>query len=144
MWHAASEFDDVDAALDLATGIGKDLAVLLSDRSGQGFLVFPHQAQEFVHQTGPTNRRHVSPGRKRRLGGRHGHVDIHDLGQHHLAGDLSGGRVGHGLAASGLASAALSVDVMGDLGGHFGRLQQSYLPTLCQIQRQITNRKIKR
>ena len=117
--HAAGEFDDVDAALDLALGVGEHLAVLQRDGLGQRVLVLVEQAQELVHQPRAADRGHVGPGGEGGLGGGHSSVHIGHVGQRHLAGDFAGGGVEHVLGAAGGAGGGCACDVVLDGGdGH--------------------------
>ena len=68
MRDAAAEIDHLDAALDLADGIGVGLAVLGRDRRGDAVGVGVEQLLEAEHEAGALERRRVGPGGQRQLG----------------------------------------------------------------------------
>ena len=70
--NAAGEFDDFDAARDLALGIGEDLAVLARDQLGQFVLVLVQQRLEIEQDARALERGRFGPSRKGGAGGGHG------------------------------------------------------------------------
>ena len=113
---AARKFDDVDAAADLALGIGEDLAVFGGDHRGQGVFVLVEQGQELVEHPRAADGRHVTPGRLGCLGSGHGVGHIVGYGQQHLARGLAGGGVPHRLGARAAAALALAAYPVADVG----------------------------
>ena len=67
MRDAAGEFDHLDAALDIALGIGKRLAVLGGEQRGQRIHLLPDQLQKLEHHPRAALRIGRGPGRLRGL-----------------------------------------------------------------------------
>ena len=67
---------DVDAFLDVAAGLGQDLAHLAGHRPGQPLLVLGHERPERVEDLAPFGRRGALPHRERGLGRLDGHRDV--------------------------------------------------------------------
>ena len=62
MRRGGRELDDLDAALDLALGVGQDLAVLGGDDRGELVGALLEDAQETVEDAGAAQRRRRGPG----------------------------------------------------------------------------------
>jgi hypothetical protein len=69
MRDPAAEFDDLEAALDVALGVGDDLAVFGREEFGEFLHVGLHELLEPEHDTGAPLRVGRRPGRLRRIGG---------------------------------------------------------------------------
>ena len=65
---AAGELDHLDAALDVALGVGDGLAVLAGEAVGQLVVVARHQLEELHQHAGAALRVGGGPGRLRGLG----------------------------------------------------------------------------
>jgi hypothetical protein len=111
---AGGDLHDLHAALDLAGGVGHDLAVLGGDDPGQLVPVALEQLQEPEHHPGPLDHRGVAPGRVGGLGRLDGGVDVVAGGVGDLGGLLPGGRVIHGPGALGRGGDDLAVDPVVD------------------------------
>src|SRR5471032_2746673 len=109
--NAAREFEDVDAPVDFALGIGEHLAVFGDDDSRQVVFAFTQQVQVFEQYAGTADRRGVGPTGEGGLGGGDGLAHGLAAGQGHATGHLTGGRVVDVLIAI-IAGNALVVDVM--------------------------------
>ena len=90
---AARELDHLQAAGDLALGVGDDLAVLVRDELGQLVEVLLDELAEGEHDAGPADERHVAPLVERLPGRRHRGVHVGRLGQRHLGLLGAGGGV---------------------------------------------------
>ena len=110
MRDAGSELDNLDAARDLALGIGQGLAVLLGDDLGQLLPLLIHQFAKAHQNPGTPQWRRSTPRRQRRGSGRNGSLDIRRVGQRHMAHDLTSGGVGDFAIARGLCSHRLAAD----------------------------------
>ena len=91
--HATGEFDDVDAARDLALCIGEDLAMFGGDHRGQRVLVLIHQLEKLVEDARAADRRHVAPGRLRCMRCGDCRIDFVDRSQRNLARHRAAGRM---------------------------------------------------
>lgn len=95
MRYTAGELDDFLAPADLAERIGDDLAVLAGDDLRQLTLARVEQLAEVEQDLRALGQRGIAPGGEC-LGRSVDHrARIFDGGQRHLAGDGSGGRIGH-------------------------------------------------
>ena len=92
---AAGELHDLEAAGDLAEGVGVHLAVLAGDDRGQLVLAGLEQLAEAEHHAGPGGDRDLAPGVGGPAGGGDDGGGVGLVGQHHPAGHLAGGRIGH-------------------------------------------------
>nr|WP_254801958.1 hypothetical protein [Kitasatospora sp. SUK 42] len=90
---AAGVLDDLQAAGDLAQRVRVHLAVLGDDDRGQLVAAGVQQLTEGEEHRRPLGHRGGAPLGEGRGGGGHGLVDLGDLGEVHVAGDLAGGRV---------------------------------------------------
>lgn len=118
---AAGEFHHLNAARDLALGIGEHLAVLARDGGGQGIVMLVEQFLELEQDARALERRGLGPGRRGGVGGGHGGIHLGLAAQQHLCRHGAGGGVEHIGAARGGAGMALSADVVADHGfGHGG------------------------
>ena len=68
---AATEFDNLEAALDLGFGFGQRLAVLAGDQGGQFVEMFIDQGMNREHNPRSIDDRCLGPGGKSALGSRH-------------------------------------------------------------------------
>ncbi len=93
--HAARELHDLEAAGDLAEGVGVHLAVLAGDDRGELVLAGLQQLAEAEHHPGPGGDRDLPPGVGGPAGGGDHGVRVGLVGEHHPPGDLPGGRIGH-------------------------------------------------
>ena len=120
MRDAAAEFDHLDAALDLADGIGVGLAVLQGDRPGDVVDVGVEQLLEAEHEAGALERRHVGPGGQRQLGSGDRGVELGRRRQRHDRRLLAGRRIEDRRRARAGGAAQLAADDVRDRlhGGH--------------------------
>jgi hypothetical protein len=115
---ADRELDDLDAALDVAFGVGEGLAVLERQRFGQLVDVLVDQVDEAHHHAGAALRVPGGPLLLRLGGADDGGVDVGRVGHRHLRLHLAGVRVHYVDGALGLPRRPLAVDEMGNLCGH--------------------------
>jgi hypothetical protein len=147
--RAARELDDVDAAGDLALGIGEDLAVLRRDHGRQPVAVPVHELEEGVQHPRPPDGRRVGPGGKRGAGRgdralhffRRGEADLpHHRARGRVVHRLGAARAGDGAAADEVADGRRVV-VVGcrggvlDSGGHGAFLQWAWRQCRCATAR---------
>ena len=112
---AAGVFDDVEAALHVALGVGDDLAMFRGEQFGQFVHARLDQALELEHDAGAALRVHRLPvleGDQRRL---HRRTDLGLGGQGHAGLDLAGVGVEHVPEPSGFALDQLAVDEVTDI-----------------------------
>ena len=95
MRNAAGEFDHLEAALDVALGVGNGLAVLARQQLGELVVVALRQFEELHHHAGAALRIGGAPLDLRRLGvlDRGAHLGLG--GQRDLGLDLAGHRLEH-------------------------------------------------
>ena len=93
MRNAERELHDLDAALDIALGVGNGLAVLAGQHFGQLVIVARHQFEEFHHHASPALRIGRGPFRLRRLGILDRRAQFGLGGQRHLGLDVAGHRL---------------------------------------------------
>ena len=93
MRNAAGELDDLEAARDLALGVGEDLAVLFGDQARQRVVVAVQQFEELEQHARAGQRRRRRPGRERRGCRLHRPVDLAGAGKGDAAALLAGRRV---------------------------------------------------
>ena len=115
--RVAGVFHVLDAALQLAVGIGQHLAVLGGDHRSDLVGVFFEQHFELAHHAGALQRRCVAPGREGGFGRGNGGFHRGLARQGHAGGRLAGGGVEHRLRAFGVGD-ELAVDQMADGLGH--------------------------
>ena len=91
--HRRRRLDRLQAAPDLAVGVGQRLAHVGGDQGDQ--LLAPSQEllAQRQHRAGPTLRRNLAPARLCRSRRRHGRVDLNRSGERHLRHRLPGRRV---------------------------------------------------
>ena len=94
--HAAGELQVLEAAGDLALGVGKDLAVLGGNRRGDVLAVGVEQLAHAEQDLGPPGQPGGPPGREGGPGRLHGQVHLGGAGQVDLGDLLAEGRVVHG------------------------------------------------
>ena len=114
---ADGELDDLDAALDVALGVGDGLAVLLREQFGQLFYVGVDQLDELHHHPGPALRVPGAPLLLRFDRGLHGGVDVGGRGHQDLRLHFAGAGIHHVGGAGRRQVAATAVDEMRNLGG---------------------------
>ena len=114
---AAGELDDLQAAADLALGVGEDLAVLGGDQFGELVHVGRDEFAELEQHGGALGQGDVAPGIGGGAGGGDGGVQVCPVGQPQLRGDGAGGGVVDGLGAGALAGGFGAVDEVADGGG---------------------------
>ena len=112
MRDAAGELDDLDAAGDLALGVGKHLAVLFRDRAGQRVVLARQELQELEQDAGAGQRRRRGPAGKRLGGGLHRSIDLGAAAQRHPPDALAGRRVEYLAPAPAVALGPLAIDEM--------------------------------
>jgi len=115
MRDAAGEFDDFEAALDVALGVGDDLAVFAGKQFGQFIDVGLDQTFELEHHPRPALGVGRGPAVEGVLGGLDGPVHLGDRGQLHPGLNHAGVRIEHvGEAARG-AGEGCAVDEVVDV-----------------------------
>ena len=117
---AGGELHHLEAALDLARGVGEHLAVLGGDEGGELVGALLGDAQEGVEDAGAAQGRRQRPVAGDRLGGGHRRVDVRRAGQRDPAGLLAGGRVEDGGGARAGAGGKPAADEVRNRGGHRG------------------------
>ena len=119
-----AELDHLDAALDVALGVGHRLAVLEGQQLGQLVVVVVDQLDEAHHHPGAALRIPCGPVLLGLDGRCHRSVDVGLAGHRDFGLDLAGAGVEDVSGAGGLAGGALPVDEVRNLSGHghpFGR-----------------------
>ena len=118
MGDAAGELDHLKPALDVAPGVGDDLAMLAGQQFGQVVHVRFDQALELEHHAGAALRIGRGPALERRLGGLDRAVDLAGRGQ--LDAGLNLARVGIEHVAEPARSALerLAVDEVANVAYH--------------------------
>ncbi|CAH0290989.1 hypothetical protein SRABI26_04230 [Arthrobacter sp. Bi26] len=111
---AAGEFDDLQAAADLALRVGEDLAVLGGDQLGELVHVGCDEFAELEQHGGALGQGDVAPGIGSFAGRGDGGVEIFTVGQPQLCGDGAGGGVVDGLGAGAHACGFGAVDEVVD------------------------------
>src|SRR5262249_14765727 len=113
--NAAGELDHLEAALDVALGVGEGLAVLGGEERRELVVLLLHQLEEPEHDPGAALRIGGGPGGLR--GGRVGDrlLDLALAGEGHLGLDLARVGVEHVASASRPALDLLAADEMADL-----------------------------
>ena len=112
---AAGELDHLEAALDVALGVGDGLAVLGREELGEVLDVLLDQLQELEHDPRAPLRVGRGPGRLRGLGIGDGLLDLGLGGEGDLGLDLAGIGVEHVAGAAGRALDLLAADEVADL-----------------------------
>ena len=115
MRDAAGELDDLEAALDVALGVGDDLAVLGREQLGQLVHARFHEALELEHDPRAALRIDQRPGLLRPQRRLDGAVHLGLGGQLDAGLDLAGVGVEHVAVAARSAGEGGAVDEMGDL-----------------------------
>ncbi len=95
MRDAGCELGDLEAALDVAFGVGDDLAVLAGEFVGKLVHVAVQEIDELGHDPGPPLRIGRGPGGLRGLGVGDGGPNLRRGGERHPRRDLSGHRPEH-------------------------------------------------
>jgi hypothetical protein len=114
---AAGEFDDFDAALDIALGVLDGLAVLAGEQDGELVLVGVEQLNEAGEHAGALLRVRRAPGGLRGFGLRDGVVDLGFAREAHLRLHFAGAGVVHVGEAAGRRLDPLAIDEVRDHGG---------------------------
>ncbi|MNF66743.1 hypothetical protein D3C84_485400 [compost metagenome] len=117
MRDTAGEFQNVDAALHFALGIGEYLAVFGGDDSRQVVLALLQQLQVAQQHPCAADRRRVAPALECSGGSGYCLIDGGAAGELNVAGHFAGGRIEHLLMAVVARNAGV-VDVVLDQGGH--------------------------
>ena len=91
------ELDHLHAALDLALGIGQDLAVLLGDDGGERIDTLLEEVQEAVEDTRAAERGRAGPARRRGLRRRDRGLHLGRAAEPHGTDRLAGRRIEHRL-----------------------------------------------
>jgi hypothetical protein len=129
---AASKFDDLKPALDIAASIADGLAMLAREQVGELVIFLLDQLHELEHYAGATLRIGRRPGRLRGLRILDRGTHLGGGGEGDLADHLAGHRLEHVACASGYALYLLSADEMTDLA-HLAALPSPYGP--CPVVR---------
>ncbi len=93
--NAAGEFDHLEAALDVALGVGERLAVLGGEQPGEAVVLLLCQVEEFEQDAGAALRVGGRPADLRRLRDSDGVLGLGMLGQRHLGLHLAGIGIEH-------------------------------------------------
>jgi hypothetical protein len=112
---ATGELDHLEAALNVALGIGDGLAVLGGEELGERIVLLLHQFQELEQHARAALRIGRGPGRLRRLGIGDGLLHLRFGREGDLGLDLAGIRVEHVAAAAGRSRHGLAADEMADV-----------------------------
>src|SRR5205807_10647704 len=105
---AAGELDDLEAARQLALGVGENLTVLAGDDAGELVLMFAEQLAKAEEHAGAGQRRRCRPVREGGRGGLDGGIDLAGIGESDAAGALAGCRVEDITEAAARAGDALA------------------------------------
>ena len=114
MRNAAGEFDHLEAALDIALGVGNGLAVFARQHIRELVVVALRQFEELHHDAGAALRIGVGPLGLRRLGVLHRGANFGLRRQRHLGLDVAGHRFENVSAASRRALDLFTADKMSD------------------------------
>src|SRR4051794_37744530 len=112
MRDATGEFDDLDAAGDLALSVGEYLAVLLRDDPRQRIVLARQNLQKLEQNAGAAQRRGGGPARERGAGRLDGGIDLARVGERDPSDFFAGCRVEDIAPAPACATTMLTVDVM--------------------------------
>ena len=115
MRDAAGEFHHLEAALDVALGVGEGLAVLGRQQLGEVVVFLLDQLEELEHHAGAPLRIGRRPGRLRRFGIGDGVLDLGMLGERDLGLHLAGIGIEDVAEPPGGALDRLAADEMADL-----------------------------
>ena len=91
---AGGELDHLDAARDLALGVGQRLAVFLRDDLREILALRVHEIAEAHEDARAAQRRIRAPECQRGGGGRDGRVHVGGIAERHVADHLARGRIG--------------------------------------------------
>ena len=119
LWRAARVFDDLDAARELAGGVGEHLAVLARDHGDDLVGALLEQPFEAEHDARARQRRGRSPGGKGGLRGLDGPRDFGGARERDAAAKRTRRRRVDVAETAGRAGSALAADPMGE-GGNVG------------------------
>src|SRR5262249_14692351 len=109
---AAGELDDLEAAVHLAEGVARHLAVLAGDERGDVPLVFLDELAEGKEDPRALRQRRGSPGLRRLARGRHRGVHVGRRGERHARRALARGGIEHVARALARALHRLATDPM--------------------------------
>ena len=112
MRHAEREFDHLDAALNVAPGVGDRLAVLARQNVGELVVVFADEVEELHHNAGAALRIDRRPGRLRRFGVLDGGANIGLVGERDMRAHRSVHRLEDLRGSPRLAGDGLAADEM--------------------------------
>ena len=115
MRDAAGEFDDLGTAVDLALGVGKDLAVLLGDHPCQRIAVAMQQLKKLEQDARAGQRRRRRPARQGRGRGLYRPIDLAGIRKSDPADLLAGRRIVDVAPASARSIDRLAADIMLDV-----------------------------
>ncbi|MNR01072.1 hypothetical protein D3C85_1168660 [compost metagenome] len=111
-------FDHLDAAPDVALGVGQGLAGFLGEDFRQFVVVFLEQVLITQHQPGAIGHRHFAPGEEGGLGAGDGGLDLLGRGFRRQGQHLLGRRVGDFDEFAGAAFAPFTFDQLRDCLAH--------------------------
>ena len=114
MGRAQADFDDFEAALDVALGVDDGLAVFTGQQLGQRIIFGLDQFQELAHDADAALRVHRAPGGLRRLGVFDGLAHLCRGRQRDLALDGAVHRLEDVRRLAALAGDMLAADEMSD------------------------------
>ena len=112
MRDAAGEFDDFKPALDVALGVGDDLAVLCAEQLGQILHICLDQALVFKHHAGAALGVGGGPSGLCGEGGLHGALQRCGIAQTHFGLNGAGAGVEYGAFACGWGARATYNDMI--------------------------------
>ncbi len=129
----AGELDRLDAAGDLALGIGDGLAMLAADHLGQAVGIGDHQFAQLEHHGLALRVRLLGPALAGLGGGRHRAVEGGAVAVVQARDFRAGGRVEDRAGAAAAAGVKFAVDVVGDVLAHDVSLFSVSLKSVCRV-----------